>query len=589
MNMKLYALFLLILVTPALAVAVPTKLTHQGRIIESNNIPMGGNSNVTFSLYAGNSQVWTQTLAVTFDDGYYSVELGPGTPTLSTEIFDGSALDLSITVEGQDEFMPRSRINSVPYAMMAGAVTGEVNALEGLSVNGVQVIDGDGIFRAPGEITVSSTGLACNSQAVGSLRWENDRLEVCNGSAWQELAATGSGGDFSPPTISELDPAQIEPGTNEVITINGADFEDGCEIEFGEIISDSMTFNNSGQVTAETGELVSGAYTVRVVNPVGLRGLLIDGLVVDASPEWSTGAGDLGSVVDSQTGEHFTLEATDAEGQDLTYTVVSGNLPGGLSLDSNTGVISGDPDDVDDTTTFEFTVAVADTARDPNTVERTFSIDINDLIGAVQEVPGISCKHIFDIGSSLGSQLYWIDPNEGDTSDAFQVWCRMDGDYPGTALVLKKPGNISGQQNHSAELNLPCTPSTSGYCKLSDAKINQIKETSSQLDAYIVLSYKNSTGDPYCRSYARKTCQWISNGAAGSGCENSVVRNSGQYCSRNSNNTSYRGIDGYVCGNLNYPGIHDPNNPFVIFEHSGGSHYCGGWDTTWDHIELLIN
>jgi hypothetical protein len=66
------------------------------------------------------------------------------------------------------------------------------------------------------------------------------------------------------------------------------------------------------------------------------------------------------------------------------------------------------------------------------------------------------------------------------------------------------------------------------------------------------------------------------------------VRNSGAYCSRNQTTASYRGIDGHTCGNLVYPGVTSPNNPFMIFEHSGGTHYCGGWDTTWDRIEMLV-
>merc|ERR1711871_127219 len=27
---------------------------------------------------------------------------------------------------------------------------------------------------------------------------------------------------------------------------------------------------------------------------------------------------------------------------------------------------------------------------------------------------------------------------------------------------------------------------------------------------------------------------------------------------------------------------------FIIFEHCGGTHYCGGWDTSWHHKELWI-
>ncbi len=70
--------------------------------------------------------------------------------------------------------------------------------------------------------------------------------------------------------------------------------------------------------------------------------------------------------------------------------------------------------------------------------------------------------------------------------------------------------------------------------------------------------------------------------------ESPIRRDSGQYCSREQTTASYRGLDGHRCPNLVYGGVASPNNPFVIFEHSGGSHYCGGWDTTWGHITMSV-
>jgi cysteine-rich repeat protein len=213
-------------------------------------------------------------------------------------------------------------------------------------------------------------------------------------------------------------------------------------------------------------------------------------------------------------------------------------------------------------------------------------------VGYVKGKPGASCVDILAKGKSAGLALKdglgWVDPNGGATTDAYQVWCRMTGDYAGATLAIKRPGSVGGAETQAGDVNLPCTPSTQGYCKLSDARINALRSASANLDAYIVLSYKDAGTTPFCKSFARKACQWISDGAAGSGCENSIVRNSGAYCSRNQTTASYRGIDGHTCGNLVYPGVTSPNNPFMIFEHSGGTHYCGGWDTTWDRIEMLV-
>ncbi len=205
------------------------------------------------------------------------------------------------------------------------------------------------------------------------------------------------------------------------------------------------------------------------------------------------------------------------------------------------------------------------------------------------DTPAPTCADILAKDDAAADGLYWLDPNGGSKNDAFQVWCRMGGDYPGAALVIKRPGSVGGNENKSDDFNLPCTPTTAGYCKLSDAKINMLRQVSKHTDAYIVLSYKDGGATPFCRSYAKKSCKWVNNGAASAGCENAVSRDSGQYCSRSQTTASYRGIDGHTCGNLKYPGVTSPDNPFVIFEHSGGSHYCGGWDTAWNRIELLVN
>ena len=106
--------------------AVPAYLSHQARIIQSNDQVLTGVVNVTFKLYTapdGGSTIWTQAMAVSFDEGYYSVILGSESAELSADLFDGSVLYLGITLEGQNEFFPRHQIASVPYAFRSGSVT----------------------------------------------------------------------------------------------------------------------------------------------------------------------------------------------------------------------------------------------------------------------------------------------------------------------------------------------------------------------------------------------------------------------------------------------------------------------------------
>lgn len=66
-----------------------------------------------------------------------------------------------------------------------------------------------------------------------------------------------------------------------------------------------------------------------------------------------------------------TLTATDADGAGIVYTISSGSLPSGLSLDGSTGIISGTPDTVE---TQVFTVTATDSGN--NSSQREFSIQI---------------------------------------------------------------------------------------------------------------------------------------------------------------------------------------------------------------------
>ena len=414
-----------LLAFPLAASGVPAFLTHQGHILESNNSPVTGSANVTFKLYTnatGGSAVWTQTIAVTFDNGFYSVVLGPGTPTLSPDLFDVSALYLGVTLEGQEEFAPRHRMTSVPYALRAGdseSVTGEVNAVGGLTVDGQQIIDSSGNINASNMTLSGDLNLphgtvgdmpSASDDNKGQLFYDTSEnaLYYSNGSEWVNVSSGGRDGPAGVPVINSVTPGQIEPETNVTLSIDGSAFEDGCEVWIDNTRIDNVTFVNSGQLQIETGtELTSGLYTIRTVNPNGLRDTNVDALIVDGSPEWVTVEGEIGRFSKHLSGDIFTFEATDPEGQDLTYTLTQGTLPGTLELNESTGLISGELPDVEEDTTYEIQITVTDTADTPNTVVGDFSFVVG--ISSIQ-----MNQHRWRSQTSLSSTNTWMDLTGSD-------------------------------------------------------------------------------------------------------------------------------------------------------------------------------
>src|SRR5262249_2450016 len=74
----------------------------------------------------GGTPLWTEVLETALDDGYFSVELGTLSP-LSASLLDNDTLYLGITVGKDAEMEPRSLIRSVPYALVARDVTGDIH------------------------------------------------------------------------------------------------------------------------------------------------------------------------------------------------------------------------------------------------------------------------------------------------------------------------------------------------------------------------------------------------------------------------------------------------------------------------------
>ena len=181
------------------------------------------------------------------------------------------------------------------------------------------------------------------------------------------------------PTVSSISPTVIEnTATNVVIT--GTNFKDSStpptvdaiNSSSGAIVTaNSVTFTSATSITANFTLPVDGTYFLRVENSDGLAARSASALLtVSDAPAWTTAAGSLGTVANGGT-INFTVAATNA----TSFAVQSGALPGGASLNTSTGAITGTESGSTQTTTFSFTIRATD--AEGQTADRAFSITIS--------------------------------------------------------------------------------------------------------------------------------------------------------------------------------------------------------------------
>ena len=157
----------------------------------------------------------------------------------------------------------------------------------------------------------------------------------------------------------------------QTITLNGTGFAAGATILINGTPVSLVTFVSSAQLTFTSPVMSAGGYVIYVINPDGGTALSIPGIQYSGVPAWTTGAGLLASIKQA-TSVNITVAATgDAP---VTYSVSSGALPSGVTLNSSTGFISGTTPTVANTSTYNFTINATDAQKQDTS--RNFSLTV---------------------------------------------------------------------------------------------------------------------------------------------------------------------------------------------------------------------
>lgn len=171
------------------ALAVPTRVTHSSRLLDTSGVPLEGAQTLVFRLYdapTGGQSNWTETHMVTVNDGYFAVVLGSSTPLDSAEL-DGSPRYLSMAIGvGGDEFDSRPELTSAPYAIRAQTADTATQADSAITAGSASTAD---FATTAGSASTATTATNVSGGVVNAseIRVNNSVVVNSSGQLTQDL------------------------------------------------------------------------------------------------------------------------------------------------------------------------------------------------------------------------------------------------------------------------------------------------------------------------------------------------------------------------------------------------------------------
>lgn len=183
------------------------------------------------------------------------------------------------------------------------------------------------------------------------------------------------------PVATSASPSSV-PNIDDTFTLTGRNFATDCTVTFTSANAAYPSTQAKGIVrSSETSLIVTrpdnlvttySPYTITVenpgvINPTGSNShILSNSITAGTNPAWVTSTPL--TAFTKNSAYSLTLVASDTEASDIDYSIITGSLPAGLSLNEETGVISGTPSG---STSASFTVRATDAGG--NYVDRAFT------------------------------------------------------------------------------------------------------------------------------------------------------------------------------------------------------------------------
>ncbi len=200
-------------------------------------------------------------------------------------------------------------------------------------------------------------------------------FEFYNGSIW-----VGLGGDAPVVTTLGYPPGATALNTagGEILTINGNHFASGVTVQIGETAISTVEVINATQIRVTSPAKSVGSYDLKI-NVDGRTTTVVNAVVYSGTPTFVDNNSNYGDIT---SGDSVSINAGATGDSPITYTIATGALPPGLSLNSDTGNISGTAPSVSVNTTYSLTVQASDGQGQTNT--RSFTITVSPILPSTQ-------------------------------------------------------------------------------------------------------------------------------------------------------------------------------------------------------------